>query len=100
DRDADLFNLEGLPDFEQRKRRREQRKVFPRLNQQLLKFQAGKFELDPLRLVQLSDAQWCEYEPLPAAQVFLAVNRKKDTVRDKHGNVRRSQAESGDLYQI
>lgn len=57
-------------------------------------------ELDPLRLVQLSDAAWCGESGLPAAQVHLAVNRKKVAVKDQQGNVRKSQAESKELYQI
>lgn len=57
-------------------------------------------ELDPMRLVQLSDAAWCGEAGLPAAQVHLAVNRKKVEVKDQQGNVRKSQAESKELYQI
>lgn len=57
-------------------------------------------ELDPMRLVQLSDAAWCGESGLPAAQVHLAVNRKKVVVKDQQGNVRKSQAESKELYQI
>lgn len=57
-------------------------------------------ELDPMRLVQVSDASWSGEPGLPAAQVYLAVNRKKAEVKDKQGNIRKSQAESRDLYQI
>lgn len=57
-------------------------------------------ELDPMRLVQLSDASWSGESGLPAAQVHLAVNRKKAPVVDQQGNIRKSQAESKDLYQI
>ncbi len=57
-------------------------------------------ERDPMRLVQLADAHWCGEPGLPATQVHLAVNRKKAEVRDKQGNIRKSQAESKDLYQI
>lgn len=57
-------------------------------------------ELDPMRLVQLSDAAWSGEPGLPAAQVHLAVNRKKAEVKDQQGNVRKSQAESKELYQI
>jgi CRISPR-associated protein Csm5 len=57
-------------------------------------------ELDPMRLVQLSDAGWQGEPGLPAAQVHLAVNRKKAEVKDRQGNVRKSQAESKELYQI
>lgn len=51
-------------------------------------------ELDPMRLVQLSDAAWCGEPGLPAAQVHLAVNRKKAAVVDEHGNLRKSKMES------
>ncbi len=57
-------------------------------------------ELDPMRLVQLSDAAWSGEHGLPAAQVHLAVNRKKVEVKDQQGKVRKSQAETKELYQI
>ncbi|MCA1926558.1 MAG: RAMP superfamily CRISPR-associated protein [Thiobacillus sp.] len=57
-------------------------------------------ERDPMRLVQLSDAAWSGEPGLPATQVHLAVNRKKAEVRDEQGLIRKSQAESKDLYQI
>lgn len=57
-------------------------------------------ELDPMRLVQVSDASWSGEPGLPAAQVYLAVNRKKAEIKDKQGNIRKSQAESRDLYQV
>lgn len=57
-------------------------------------------ELDPMRLVQLSDASWSGEPGLTATQVYLAVNRKKAPVKDQQGNIRKSQAESKDLYQI
>jgi CRISPR-associated protein Csm5 len=100
DRDAELFQLEGLPEQEQKRRRREQRRVFPRLNERLLQFQAGKFELDPFRLVQIGDARWRGNDDLPSSQVHFAVNRKKALVRDKNGNERKSQAENQDLCRI
>ena len=65
------------------------------LQQRLFKYQRGKFELDPMRLVHLSDAAWRGEGHLPTAQVFLAVNRKKDPVCDAHGKLRASKAESG-----
>lgn len=70
------------------------------LQQRLFKYQAGKFELDPMRLVQLSDAAWRGEAELPTAQVFLAVNRKKALVTDGTGKLRQSQAETKQLYQI
>lgn len=57
-------------------------------------------ELDPMRLVQLSDAVWQGEPGLPAVQVHLAVNRKKLEVKDKQGKVRKSQAETKELYQV
>lgn len=57
-------------------------------------------EQDPMRLVQLSDAQVAGDSGMPVTQVRLAVNRKKVLVKDQHGNVRKSQAETRDLCQI
>jgi CRISPR-associated protein Csm5 len=58
-----------------------------------------KLELDPLRLVQLSDAAWSSSDKLPAAQVHLAVNRKKAPVVDKNtGQLRKPMGDN--LYQI
>lgn len=70
------------------------------LQNRLFQYQAGKFELDPMRLVQLADAAWSGEPGLPAAQVHLAVNRKKVEVKDQQGSVRKSQAEAKELYQI
>ncbi|MHB8743784.1 MAG: RAMP superfamily CRISPR-associated protein [Sulfuricaulis sp.] len=52
-------------------------------------------ELDPMRLVQLADAGWQGEQGLPAAQVHLAVNRKKAPVADEQGKLRKSSVESG-----
>ena len=57
-------------------------------------------ERDPMRLVQLADATWRGEPGLPASQVHLAVNRKKAPVVDEKGALRKSTAESKDLYQI
>ncbi|CAH1191515.1 CRISPR system Cms protein Csm5 [Candidatus Nitrotoga sp. BS] len=70
------------------------------LQQRLFQYRAGKFELDPMRLVQLSDAAWQGDDGLPATQVHLAVNRKKSVVLNEQGKERKSQAESEGLYQI
>ncbi|MBL1266001.1 RAMP superfamily CRISPR-associated protein [Methylomicrobium sp. RS1] len=96
DRDADLFRLEGLRQDERKRREREQRNVFPRLNQRLLGFRAGHFELDPLRLLQIGDAAYQMRDSLPAMQVYLSVNRKKELKRDKHGKEIFSQAEGNE----
>ncbi|MGZ8094752.1 MAG: RAMP superfamily CRISPR-associated protein [Methylosarcina sp.] len=66
------------------------------LQQRLFHFRAGKFELDPLRLVQISDAAWNEQNDLPTAQVLLTVNRKKHKVVDEHGSERASQADKNE----
>lgn len=44
-----------------------------------------QLERDPMRLVQLGDALWQGPADWPAADVRLAVNRKKAPVRDRHG---------------
>lgn len=57
-----------------------------------------KLELDPLRLVSLSDSSWQSKTSLPTSQVFLAVNRKKSPVLNEQGQLRQSMGEN--LYQI
>jgi CRISPR-associated protein Csm5 len=52
-------------------------------------------ERDPMRLVQISDAEWKGEAGLPAAEVVFAVNRKKAPVADRQGNRRGTRAESG-----
>jgi CRISPR-associated protein Csm5 len=91
--DANLFILENLKGYERKQREREQKKVFPRLNERLFQFRAGKFELDPMRLVQISDAAWNEKNNLPTSQVLITVNRKKHKVVDEHGIERLSQTD-------
>lgn len=51
-------------------------------------------ERDPLRLLQLSDAAWQGAPEAPAAQVYLAVNRKKAPVRDREGRELRAMGEN------
>lgn len=68
------------------------------LQQRLLEFKTGKFELDPLRLVQIADAHWQGEAGLPAAQVCLAVNRKKHPVKEANGQLRKAMGEN--LFQI
>jgi CRISPR-associated protein Csm5 len=68
------------------------------LQNRLFQYRAGKFELDPMRLVQLADAVWNGEPGLPAAQIHLAVNRKKAPVVDASGDLRKSKAD--ELYQI
>lgn len=57
-------------------------------------------ELDPLRLVQLSDASWQSESGLTATEVHCAVNRKKAPVRDEKGQLRKALGENKNLYQI
>jgi CRISPR-associated protein Csm5 len=68
------------------------------LQQRLFQFRAGRFELDPMRLIQLADAPWRGPDHLPSTQVRFAVNRKRARVVDERGVLRKSQAEN--LYQI
>ncbi len=63
------------------------------IQQRLFGFRPGKFELDPMRLIQLSDAQWTSDPNLPKAQICMTVNRKKHKVLDEQGNERLSQSE-------
>lgn len=92
ERDKNLFQVENLTISEKRQKEREQKKIYPRLNQRLFEFSAGKFELDPMRLVQVGDAAWASQEDLPKTQIYLTVNRKKYKVVDVNGNERPSQA--------
>lgn len=94
--DAEKFVLERLEPYERKQRLREQNKIFPKLNQRLFEFQAGKFELDPMRLLQIADANWNDTEQLATAQVVVSVNRKKELKRDKHGNEIFGQAEGNE----
>lgn len=94
--DAEKFILENLAIPERKRREREQKGVFPKLNQNLFEFRAGKFELDPMRLVQISDAAWNDQDKLTTAQVLVSVNRKKELKRNKHGNEILGQAENNE----
>lgn len=94
--DAEKFVLENLEPYERKQRLRDQNKIFPKLNQRLFEFQAGKFELDPLRLLQISDAKWNSDEQLATTQILVSVNRKKELKRDKQGNEIFGQAEKNE----
>lgn len=98
--DAEKFVLENLQPYERKQREREQKSIFPRFNQALFQFRAGKFELDPLRLLQVADGVWNDCAGLPTVQVLVSVNRKKELKRDKHGNEIFGQAEKKDLYKL
>lgn len=77
----------------------EQARAHRSLQQRLFDYRPGKFELDPMRLVQLSDAGYKDEDGLPGTEVLFAVNRKKEAVF-KDGQELLSQAERGNLYQI
>lgn len=68
------------------------------LQQRLFRYRAGKFELDPLRLIRISDAMAADAEAT-VTQVRFAVNRKKSEVRIG-GKLVDSQAEQRGLYQL
>lgn len=90
----------GLLKVEDRRKGKWRNENNQEMQQRLFQYRAGKFELDPMRLIQLADAAWQGEPGLPAAQICLAVNRKKIEVKDRSGQVRKSQAESKELYQI
>jgi CRISPR-associated protein Csm5 len=69
-----------------------------KLQQRLFGYQAGKFELDPMRLIRISDASAVDPDTA-ATQVRFAVNRKKTEVR-VGGRLVDSQAEQRGLYQL
>lgn len=69
-----------------------------KLQQRLFVYQAGKFELDPMRLIRISDASAVDPDTA-ATQVRFAVNRKKTEVR-VGGRLVDSQAEQRGLYQL
>lgn len=98
--DEEKFVVENLDQGERRRREREQRRVFPKLNESLFEFRSGKFELDPLRLVQIADAAWNEQSSLATAQILVSVNRKKELKRDKHGTEIFGQAENENLCKL
>ncbi len=85
---------QSLPLIEDRRTGRKRKENNLELQQRVFEFRAGKFELDPMRLIQVGDATWDARDNLPTAQVFITVNRKKHKVVDEHGNERKSQAEN------
>ena len=68
------------------------------LQNRLFGFRSGKFELDPMRLIRLSDAPLREGGQL-STEVFFALNRKKRPV-EKNGALVQSRAEQQGLYQL
>jgi len=90
-------NKRPLQAIEDRKTGKKRKENNQELQQRLFQFRAGKFELDPLRLINLSDAAW-QPTTLPTTQVYLAVNRKKAPVTDQQGKLRQAMGEN--LYQI
>jgi len=93
--DAELFQTEGLPDYEKKQREKRQPGIFKKRNEEIFE---GGFELDPLRLLQLSDASWQAEDDLPAMHVCFAVNRKKHPF-DNQGTYRQSTADKKEIYQ-
>lgn len=69
------------------------------LQQKLLKFTPGHFELDPFRLVSVSDAIWQKEEKAISNEILFALNRKKKAT-DADGNPLVSMAEKRNLYQV
>ena len=83
---------------EMRRAERQMRHSAPHMQQRLFQFSPGQFQLDPFRLLSLSDASWVGESEVPATQARLAVNRKKAPVVDAQGALRKSKAD--DLYQL
>lgn len=95
-KDARWFKVDGLDMPQRRHYEREQKKLYPQLSERLFDFRTGKFERDPMRLVQLSDAGWDGRDNLPKSRVLITVNRKKDKVTNKYGVEQFSQAEKNE----
>lgn len=74
--------LKLVEDWRTGKKRKENNQE---LQQRLFQFGPGKFELYPLRLLQISDGIWNQQDLLPTSQVLFKVNRKKELKRDKDG---------------
>jgi CRISPR-associated protein Csm5 len=68
------------------------------LQNRLFRFRPGKFELDPMRLIHLTDAAVVDGAGF-ATEVRFAVNRKKRPVM-KNDVLIQSQAEQQNLYQL
>jgi len=83
---------------EMRRAEKQMRHSAPLMQQRLFQFSPGQFQLDPFRLLSLSDAVWIGESEVPATQARLAVNRKKAPVEDAQGALRKSKAD--DLYQL
>ncbi len=86
---------QGQPAREQKGLHEFQGRLFSYLND---RGRPTDLERDPLRLLQISDAGWAAPREFPAAEVYLAVNRKKALVRDREGREVRAMGEN--LYQI
>ena len=79
-------NQQPLKLVEDRRTGKRRKENNQELQQRLFQFRAGKFELDPLRLLQISDGNWNQQDLLPTSQILFKVNRKKELKRDKDGN--------------
>jgi len=66
-------------------------------NRDLFRYSQNRLELhrDPMRLVQISDANWQGGTESTTAEVLFAANLKKEPVADRQGQRRSTRAESG-----
>jgi CRISPR-associated protein Csm5 len=78
---------------------RDRARAHRKLQERLFRYRPGRFELDPMRLVHLSDAPYTATDGLPGTEIRFAVNRKKHAVI-LAGQEVRSQAEQSNLQQI
>jgi CRISPR-associated protein Csm5 len=88
----------GLRVVTDRRNGRDRKENNQELQNRLFAFRAGKYELDPMRLVRLSDAALDDPASF-ATEVRFAVNRKKQPVQ-QGGVLVQSQAEQKNLYQL
>lgn len=79
------------------RRQNEQRERNRDLQYRLFGYGAGRFHLDPMRLIRIGDAAATAQDA--ATEVRFAVNRKKQPV-ERHGTLVQSQAEQQGLHQL
>lgn len=91
-------NGNPLHQVDDRRTRRTRPEHSLEMQERLFRYQAGNFELDPMRLIRISDASAVDPDAA-ATQVRFAVNRKKTEVR-VGGKLVDSQAEQRGLYQL
>lgn len=88
----------GLEQVNDRRTGRARMENNQELQNRLFRYRPGKFELDPMRLVHLTDAAVADGAGF-ATEVRFAVNRKKRPVM-KNDVLIQSQAEQQNLYQL